>query len=280
MLYPVADLKPESLPEGDAIVATAWRTANVVADADDRSGTKYYFIQHYEVWDGTEAEVDATWRLPLHRIVVSSWLASIAERLGVEVAGTVLNGVATETFRPRPEVAREPKTVGMLYHVADWKGVDDGLEAVKLARKQHPALRLLMFGAYHLRFSPPPYVEFHFRPAQDELPYLYNRCGVWLSPSWVEGGGSMPSHEAMASGCAVVSTDAGAARDLAVDGESILLSPPRDPIALSRNLVRVLDDPELASSLGARAVEQIAPFTWDRAAKGFLEILEQTLGEH
>ena len=81
LLHPVRSLDAADLPDGDAIVASSWRTAAQVAAASPRSGTPYYFIQHYETWDGSEQEVDATWRLAMHRIVVSSWLASIAARL-------------------------------------------------------------------------------------------------------------------------------------------------------------------------------------------------------
>ncbi len=53
------------LPDGDALIATAWQTARTAAEAPDRCGRKLYFIQHYEgLYHGDPGRVDATYALP------------------------------------------------------------------------------------------------------------------------------------------------------------------------------------------------------------------------
>ena len=83
----------------------------------------------------------------------------------------------------------------------------------------------------------------------------------------------MPSQEAAASGCAIVTTDVGAARDVFVDGETALFSPPRDPCGLSRNIVRLLEDENLLKTLGTNVHRRIGEFTWERTARDLLGYL-------
>src|ERR671918_2580294 len=44
----VARWAADALPDGDAIVATAWQSAGVVAAAPDRLGGKRFLVQHYQ----------------------------------------------------------------------------------------------------------------------------------------------------------------------------------------------------------------------------------------
>ena len=58
------------LPDGDALIATAWQTARTVVEAPDRCGRKLYFIQHYEsLYHGDPGRVDATYALPLGEVI-------------------------------------------------------------------------------------------------------------------------------------------------------------------------------------------------------------------
>jgi hypothetical protein len=67
----VRTLDPDALPDGDALLATGWRTAGIVASAEETKGTGFYLVQSYETWDGPKEEVDSTFRLPLHKVVVA-----------------------------------------------------------------------------------------------------------------------------------------------------------------------------------------------------------------
>src|SRR5207302_5849406 len=148
--------------------------------------------------------------------------------------------VAVATSRPR---------VLMLHHEYEWKGVADGLEAVRRVRARVAGLHLVGFGV-----KPPrerlPYDEFHADPPQAALATLYSGCDIYLCPSWDEGLG-MPSMEAMACGTALVTYDNGGSRDYARDGETALVAPRRDVAALAEALERMLGDDELRRRLAA-----------------------------
>ena len=262
----VGHWRAERLPDGDAIVATAWQSAPIAAAAPARCGAKFYLVQHYEsLYHGAPDTVDATYRLPLRKIVISTWLAEIM-REKFESAGDVLvtpvdpalfHRVQVEPEGPRPRVL-------MLHHDYAWKGVADGLEAVWRARARVPTLRLVGFGVKPPRGTA-GYDEFHANPPQGELAALYSGADVYLCPSWDEGLG-MPPMEAMACGAALVTYDNGGCRDYARDGETALVARRRDVGDLADKLARLAGDAPLRARIaeaGRRLVT--TAFDWDRA---------------
>jgi glycosyltransferase involved in cell wall biosynthesis len=103
-----------------------------------------------------------------------------------------------------------------------------------------------------------------------ELVRHYRRAAVVACPSRREGFG-MTCAEAMAHGRPVVAAAVGGLLDLVVDGETGLLVPPRDPVALRGALERLLADPALRRRLGAAGRARIRThFSWDAAIQATL----------
>jgi glycosyltransferase involved in cell wall biosynthesis len=256
------------LPDGDALVATAWQSAPVAAAAPARCGRKFYLVQHYEsLYHGDPAAVDATYRLPLEPIVISTWLRDVLrERFGRE-AEVLVTPVDRALFRRVPvAVTTSRPRVLMLHHDYAWKGVADGVAAVARVKPLVPGLRLVGFGV-----RPPrervPYDEFHANPPQETLAALYSGSDIYLCPSWDEGLG-MPPMEAMACGAALVTYDNGGCRDYAVDGETALVAPRRDVDALGAALARMASDDALRARLAAAGCARVTTaFDWDRAVQ-------------
>jgi glycosyltransferase involved in cell wall biosynthesis len=67
----------------------------------------------------------------------------------------------------------------------------------------------------------------------------------------------------MATGAAVVCTDAHGNRDFCVDGVNCLMPDP-DPAAVSAALARLLADPELRARLGSAGVATAQDYAWER----------------
>ena len=82
--------------------------------------------------------------------------------------------------------------------------------------------------------------------------------------------------EAAAAGNAIVSTPAGGASEIVVDGETGLLVPVGDVTALGGALVRLAGDPELARRLGAGARQHVEQrFGMDRFVAEFAALYEE-----
>lgn len=269
----VDSLKEENIPEGDAIIATAWQTAEWVNQYDQNKGRKFYFIQGYEIWSGHEKRVRATWKFPLEKIVISKWLKDIAEEMGEQVSGYIPNGLDFNDFSLiNPVKNRDPQRAGMLYSKIDCKGSDDGIEALTLVKKRIPDFRAALFGVTPRGKEIPKWVEYYKNPKSNGLLNIYNSCSIFIASSWHEGW-PLPPAEAMACGCAVVSTDCGGIREYAEHEVNALLSPPKNPRALAQNILRLLQDDDLRVRLARAGYEQIQEFTWGKAVIKLEEVL-------
>jgi glycosyltransferase involved in cell wall biosynthesis len=262
----VSRWRASGLREADVLLATAWQSAPVVANAGPRCGAKFYLVQHYEsLYHGNPGAVDATYRLPLRKIVISTWLADVMrEKFGAE-ADVLVTPVDRRLFHPVSEAVRGDRPrVLMLHHDYAWKGVADGMEAVARARRAGAEFVLVGFGVKPPR-QPLAYDEFHPNPPQEALAPLYSGCDVYLCPSWDEGLG-MPAMEAMACGAALCTYDNGGCRDYARDGETALVARRRDVDDLASKLARIVGDGALRRRLASAGEELITrSFDWDAA---------------
>jgi glycosyltransferase involved in cell wall biosynthesis len=252
------------LRAADVVIATAWQSAAVVAEAPPRAGAKFYLVQHYEgLYHGAPERVDATYRLPLVKIVISSWLRDVMRERFDAATELLVTPVDRELFHRVPvTVATSRPRVLMLHHEYAWKGVAEGFEAVALVRRTAPGLQLVGFGVKPPR-GRPPYDEFHANPAQHRLAALYSGCDIYLCPSWDEGLG-MPSMEAMACGVALVTYDNGGCRDYARDGQTALVARRRDVADLATKLGRLAGDATLRAQLATAGQTLITTaFDWD-----------------
>ena len=255
------------LRDADVLVATAWQSAPVVAAAAARCGGKFYLVQHDEsLYHGSPANVDATYRLPLRKIVISTWLRDVMRERFAADAEVLVTPVDRALFHPVPDAARpsgSPRVL-MLHHDYAWKGVADGMEAVARARSRGAEFVLVGFGVKTPRRSL-PYDEFHENPPQETLARLYSGCEIYLCPSWDEGLG-MPAMEAMACGAALVTYDNGGCRDYARDGETALVARRRDVDDLAGRLARLVADGALRRRIAGAGRELVTrSFDWDAA---------------
>lgn len=261
------------IPDADIVVVSAWGAAQYVKDYSSRKGRKFYLIQHYEsLYHGPPNEVDKTYLYPLKKIVVSNWLKGIMKEKFNSHSELITNPIDFEEFYPKRKTYNVVKRVCMLYHVYDWKGVSDGLKAFKIAKERFPGIQLTMFGAHKKQVNTDICHEYYFKPHKPAD--VYNSCDIFLCPSWIEGFG-LPSAEAMACKCALVTTDNGGCRDYAIHGKTALVSPPKNPEALAENLNRLLGDEELLKRIAQNGYEHIRQFAWEKAVdkmeKIFLE---------
>lgn len=96
------------------------------------------------------------------------------------------------------------------------------------------------------------------------------RCLAY--PSVYEGFG-LPPLEAMAQGCPVITTTAGALPE--VCGDAALLVEPRNPAALAAAVTRVLSDDDQRDQLVEAGRARVVRYSWDRMADEMLALYEQ-----
>lgn len=272
-LIRVPTLDNKHIPKADVVIATAWITAEWVNKYTADKGDKYYFIQHFEVWDGFKERVEATWKMPLKKIVIAGWLAEKAKELGQEVVACVPNGLDFNKFRLLgPLDQPRSKRMGMMYHKHDWKGSRDGIKALAMVKKKHPDSQAVFFSFFPQDKDIPDWIEFHRNPSPDKLLEIYNSCQIFICTSWHEGF-FLPGAEAMACGCAFVSTDCQGINEYAHHEENALISPPKNPEALANNILRLLENKELLDQIRINGYNSIQEFTWENATEKFLKVI-------
>jgi glycosyltransferase involved in cell wall biosynthesis len=265
----------DPLPEADAVFATFWKSAALVDRLPPAKGEHCYLIQHWETWgpDANDDLVGASWKLPLHKVVISRWLYEKGLTLGVDDMIHIPNALDHQQFYLSSSPEERPLSVVALNHQFDWKGTADALVALQMLHESHPKVKLSLFGTGPKPDGLPSWIDYYENPSQSALVRdVYNAHAIYLGASWAEGW-ALPPAEAMACGCAFVGTDSGGCRDYAINEETALLSAPKDPSALYRNLVRLIEDPQLLRRIQQRGTEYIRSFTWERSGRAMEEWL-------
>jgi glycosyltransferase involved in cell wall biosynthesis len=260
----VRSLQERFIPQADVIVASAWQTAEqVIAYAPDK-GRKFYIVMDFDPWLGPKDRLEATWRAPLHKIPISRWLYDRLIQCGANDVTLVPIGIQHERFRLLNGIGSRPRRVAMLYSRVNYKASENGVRALEMCRARYPGLEAILFGPWARPRRLPSWITYKTNVPEETLVQIYNQCAIYLCSSMAEGF-ALPPAEAMACGCAVVSTDCGGIREYAEHEITALLSAPGDAQALASNLVRLLEDEDLRSRLARAGHRRIQDFTWEQA---------------
>ena len=197
-------------------------------------------------------------------------------------------GVKLERFAAEHAPATPPEVL-VLGALVAWKRPDVALEAVALARRDVPDLRLRFVGAplpgedgavrdLRSRADEPDlagHVEFAGAAARPELDLARAGCLLHCAPREPFG---LVVAEALAAGCPAVVPDAGGPAEI-VDDECALRYAPGDAAAAARAIVELLCDPPAAEAKGRAGRRRArAHLGRERSLAGFRDALA-ALGE-
>ncbi len=267
----------KAIPDCDVNIASAFPTAFPVYRSG--KGAPYYHVQHYEPLFSenprTKRIAEETYALPITKITNSSWLQkTIEEKTGVKPY-LVLHGLDHSVFYPRDvERGGEKKRVVAFGKGVAWKGVPDLLEAMEIVMKKRSDVELVLYGQWPLPYSREnvPY-RFMQGISDEELTKLYSSADVVACPSWYESF-PLPPLEAMACGAPMVTTKIGT-EDYAINEETALVVPPREPRAMAEAILRLLEDETLCERLRKNGMVKATEFTWDKTADAVDSILRK-----
>ncbi len=174
-------------------------------------------------------------------------------------------GIDHSVFRPGEE-EREPILV---YPARGWPHKNHArlFQAFASLRETRPQLRLVLTGGGLERLEPlPEGVESLGEIPASQLASLYRRAACLVYPSLYEGFG-IPPLEAMACGCPVAASTAGAIPE--VCGDAAVLFDPTDVEAMAAAMLEADSRRDELAKLG---LTRAAGFTWDEAARRHEEV--------
>ena len=225
--------------------------------------------------------------MPIDRILsVSDHFASELRTLFPEkIIETVYNGVDTALFSPSGGLTSERRnqiiSVGSLRWHKDQQTLI--MAFAQLAHK-HANWDLVVVGEGELRqklvqtaasYGLANRIRFPGTLSHEMLAKELSVSKIFALSSVTEG---LPKAllEAMASGCACISTDVGECR--AVLNDSGLIVDPRDPTSLAQALDSLIGSCSLVNTLGAKAINRAQNFTWQSYRDKHMAIYQSLLG--
>jgi GT2 family glycosyltransferase len=268
------DALVEALTPVDAIkVATWWNTSHAIWRASVVHGIPVYFVQdietsYYSSMPELQDAVLASYRHEFRYMTISSWNRDRLRELGLD-AVLIPPGIDLENFRPLDDVQRRSDMILALGRSNPLKNLPLTLDAWR--RLPEPRPELCLFGI-EPDLAGEPGIRYVTAPTDAEVNELFNSAAVFVQTS-IHEGFCLPPLEAMATGGAVVCTDAHGNRDFCVDDENCLL-PDASASAVSQAIASLLADPAARERLGAAGITTAADYTWEHRIDSLEEFLD------
>jgi len=241
-----------------------------------RGGDADEFFKRSFFWVGP------TMRMADRRVVPSGYLRQVFQRFDLSTE-IVPNIVDLDRFTPRPPRSDSrddgphlvvTRNLEPLYDIAT------ALRAFAMVREKRPGARMTIAGdgpdrdrlvalAHELDVAPS--VTFTGRLEADRIAKLYLEADVCVNSSLHD---NMPNAllEALASGVPVVSSDVCGIPFLVEHQKTALLVPPRDPSAMARAVLDLVDSPGVAERLARAGMDLVQQYTWGRVRPRLLEV--------
>ena len=228
-------------------------------------------------------------------ICVSRAIQTMLVQDGVPKDRTVVvhDGVEFEhvASAPRLDVHREfllpagCPVVGTVGALVPHKSQVDLVEATAHLVRDVPDVRVLIVGEGELRNALERRIRHHHLEAhvtltgfRNDVPSLLHGLDLYVTSSVTEGFGSSVL-DAMSAGLPVVGTRAGGVPESVVDGETGLLVPVRDPMALATAMTGMLRDGNARRKFGAAGQQRVRErFSASRMVDGIAAVYEGLAG--
>jgi glycosyltransferase involved in cell wall biosynthesis len=217
------------------------------------------------------------WLRLAHEIIVpSGYLREVFARHGY-LARVIPNVVDTSSFRYRVRQPLRPRLLSTRNFEAHYR-VENTLEAFAVLRRRYPQATLTLAGYGSLEeplrrraAALGGDVRFVGRVDPRDMPQVCDEADVFVNSSVVDNQ-PVSVLEAFAAGLPVVSTATGDIAAMVRPGETGLLVPPSDPGAMAGAVSRLLESPDQALLMAARARQEAGRHTWPAVRNAWMEV--------
>jgi glycosyltransferase involved in cell wall biosynthesis len=227
------------------------------------------------VWAAERPLALAYRRAGFHAISESTRDDLVARGVSADRIRVIHPGVDSRRFTPGPQ-GRRSTVPSFLYvgRLKRYKGISLAIEALALARRQRPDLRLEIAGTGDYRaelerlvagLDLGKAVTFHGFVSEERKIDLMRWAWANVFPSPKEGWG-ITVIEAAACGTPSLASESPGLRDSVRHGETGFLVPHGDVAGLAARMVELADSPALVTRLGNRARAFAEKLTWERTA--------------
>ncbi len=230
------------------------------------------------------------WQNASEVIALSNDLKKLARKTNSDIDIKVIyNGVDCDEFYPDKqtldlEKLKKQKIINVLFigRLTKIKGIVYLLRAFKELVKKHKDTKLLIVGEGPLKNGLFKYcsdnninvnVRFYGIIPHNKINRIYQKSHIFILPSLNEALGNV-THEAMASGLPIITTDTGAAE--LIDGNGFIVRK-KDPQAISQKLQEFLQNRQLIVQMGKKSREIALKMNWRNAAIKYYKLYTEVM---
>ena len=263
-----SDIRKCTFENKEVVVASGWWAAK---EARRLSQNGIIKVHHVRSMLKDADQMRAAWGENVPKIVVATYLQDVIKRsCGQKVCAIIPDGMDAAEFYPSvPESQRNG--VGTIFGKSYHKDPETVLGVLEALKRSCPEIPQRVFSA-HRKPKNIPREIYHRLPSPEKVREIYSRSLVWFLGSYSEGFG-LPVLEAMACGCAVVSTSCGGPQDIIKNGENGFLVNVGDVEQIVNRIKMLLDDEELRLRCVKNSKETLRKFSWESS----IDKLEETL---
>lgn len=259
-----------TIEKADVYLATAIGTS-IELNRLDTNAKKMYFIQDFENWNFSDEEVYKSYNYGMTNIVVSNWLKLIVDAHSTIPSHLVTNGINTDIFTWN-NVERINHSIVFHYRSGEYKGCKYAIEAIKRLYNIYDDLTVSVISIEAKPSNLPKQCKYYHSISPKKIAEINNKTQVFICTT-VEEGFGLPGLEAMACGCAVVSTSYRGVHEYAMNGYNALLSPVKNVDAIVNNVVQLFENDALRKKICKNGIKTGKEKSLFNSAKQFEKIL-------
>lgn len=268
MVERFSDILKCNFESNEVVVASGWWAATELRRVNHNGIIK---VHHVRSMLKDADQMRAAWGENAPKIVVASYLGDVIEQsCGQKIYAVIPDGIDTAEFYPSITESQRDG-VGTIFGKDYHKDPNTVIKVLERMRTSCPEVPLRVFSANRKPGDIPRKI-FHRLPSLEKIREIYSRSLVWFLGSFSEGFG-LPVLEAMACGCAVVSTSCGGPQDIIKHGENGFLVEVGNVEQIVSRIKELLDDGELRRRFVKNSKETLNKFSWESS----INRLEQAL---
>ena len=258
------------LPDLDAehVVTSYWWAVLLAGEIYQKESI--YFIVYHDYYNDIVHSNEKN--IPeLQRAYSSSNLILANKELTKKFNGNyplITEGIDIEKFTCRGTINKEPDNMVLIpLRQNPLKGAEYAIPALSMIKKEFPQIEMVAYGDYHGKI--PDFIDFRHVVSENELKELYCKATYFILPSIVEGIPE-PLLEAMAGGCACISTTCGGPQQVIEDGVNGILVPVKDSESIFLAFKKIYGNREMARSIMNEGKKTASKYDLNRTYNDFI----------
>jgi len=271
-----AELTPELFAPGELVVGVGMWAAGAIAKVDPQHNPRLQYLHGLTPWMSELMQQALPLAIP--KIAVSSTVAAGAQAYGGgAVLAVIGNGIdCSEYYACQPEVERNG--IGTIFAAHPAKDPATILATLQQLKLSLPFIPQYVFGSGR---RPPQLTRRQYwrLPTIKQARNLYSRAMIWILGSRSEGFPAPPL-EAMACGCAVITTDCGGVSDYMINGKNGFVVPVGDVEAIVANVKLLVRDSDLRRQIVDEGRKTVNNLNWKATIDKLEAVLNEVVAQH